>query len=150
MLDNTRFSKDRATVKENIKIIAVTSANAAKLIMYANGQVVKSWTEGYKDQDGKRTWTITHAFVGAGESHLEFRAADQKGATTEAMAATITITKAPVLSSVKFNKVNAAVKENVTIVAVTNTLATKLVMYSGGKAVKSWTEGYTDKDGKRV
>ena len=41
-------------------------------------------------------------------------------------------------------------KEKITITAVTSTNATKLTMYSGGKAVKTWDTGYTDKDGKRT
>ncbi len=50
----------------------------------------------------------------------------------------------------QFAKTEAKVNEEVTIKAVTSTNVTKLVMYSGTKAVKTWTSGYTDKDGKRV
>ncbi len=149
-LSSVKFAKAKATVNQKVTISAVTGTDAVKLIMYAGGKAAKTWTSGYTDADGKRTWKVTYAFAGAGERSLDFKAADANGAESEAKTATITITKAPTLSSVKFAKASAAVKADVTITAVTNTLATKLVMYSGSKAVKTWTSGYTDKDGKRA
>ena len=149
-IGSVKFSKTRATVKQKVTITAVTSTNTTKLAMYSGSTLAKAWTSGYTDKDGKRTWKVTYAFAGAGKRTLSFKAIDANGAASAVKKAAITITKAPVLSSVKFSKAQAKVKEKITITAVTNTTTAKLTMYSGSKAVKSWTEGYTDKDGKRV
>ena len=145
-----KFSKTQATVKQNVTITAVTSTNTTKLAMYNGSKAVKSGTEGYTDNGTKRTWKVSFAFTAAGDKTMSFKAIDENGYATAAKTAKITITKAPTLSSVKFSKTQATVKQNVTITAVTSTNTTKLAMYSGTKAVKSWTEGYTDKDGKRT
>ncbi len=149
-LSSVKFSKTQATVKQNVTITAVTSTNTTKLAMYSGSKAIKSWTSGYTDKDGKRTWKVTYAFTGTGSKTMSFKAIDANSYATAAKTATITITKAPTLSSVKFSKTQATVKQNVTITAVTSTNTTKLVMYSGSKAIKSWTSGYTDKDGKRT
>ncbi len=151
-LFSVKFSNEKATIKQDVTITAVTSTNAAKLIMYAGGKTVKTWTEGFTDKDGKRTWKVTYAFAGAGERTLDFKAGDANGALTAAKTAKITVIKAQplALNSVGFSSKKAAVNEKITITAVTSTNAAKLIMYTGGKKVKTWTKGYTDKDGKRT
>ena len=137
-------------MKQNVTITAVTSTNTTKLAMYSGTKAVKSWTEGYTDKDGKRTWKVTYAFTGTGSKTMSFKAIDANGYATAAKTATITVTKAPTLSSVKFAKANVTVKEDAAITAVTSTNVIKLKMYSGSSLIKSWTEDYTDKDGKRI
>ncbi len=149
-LSSVKFAKARATVNQKVTVTAVTNTTARKLTLYSGGKAIQSWTKGYTDKSGKRTWKVSYAFSGAGERTVDFKAADANGVLTEAKSATITITKAPALSSVKFSKDQAKVNEEITITAVTNTTTTKLTMYAGTKAVKSWTEGYTDKSGKRT
>ena len=150
-LSGVAFGKEQVTVKQQVEITAVTSVNATKLTMYSGSSAVKSWTTGYTDKDGKRTWKVKYSFGSAGANRkLTFKAVDANGALTAGKTATITITAAPALSSVKFSKTKAKVKEQLTITAVTSTNAVKLTLYAGGKAVKSWTTGYTDKDGKRT
>ncbi len=149
-LYSVAFSKQKATVKQNVTITAETSRDAVRLIMFAGSTRVKAWTGGYTDSGDTRTWKLTYAFSGAGERELTFQAENREAEASAPRKAKITVTKAPTLSSVKFAKARATVKQNVTITAVTNPLATKLTMYAGGKAVKTWTTGYTDKDGKRT
>ena len=150
VLTSVKFGRTKATVKQNVAITAVTSTNTTKLTMYAGKKAVRSWTGGWTDRDGKRTWKVTSAYRDAGERTVSFRATDANGYATAAKTAAITITKAPVLTSVKFGSATGKIKQDVTIVAVTSTNTAKLTMYNGTKAVKSWTEGYTDRDGKRT
>ena len=149
-LSSASFSKAKATVNQNITITAVTNTTASKLSMYSGGSFVKSWTDGYTDSNGKRTWKITYAFVGTGDKTLTFKAYDGNGVATAEKQASISITAAPTLSSVSFSKATATVNTNITITAVTNTTASKLTMYSNGSTVQSWTSGYTDSSGKRT
>ncbi len=54
----------------------------------------------------------------------------------------------------KFSSAKRKIKKEVTIIAVTSTNTTKLAMYNGSKAVKSWTDAdeklYTDSGTKRT
>ncbi len=143
-LTSVKFAKTKATVKQNVTINAVTSTNVTKLNMYSGSTLAKSWTSGYTDEGTTRTWKVTYAFAGAGSRTLSFKALDASGNASTALKASITITKAPTLSSVKFSSSTVALKKNATIIAVTSTNATKLTMYNGSKAVKTWTAGYTD------
>ncbi len=150
-LTSVKFNKATATVKQKVTITAVTTTDVTQLNMYSGKTLAQSWKKGYTDKDGKRTWKVTYAFAGAGNNRkLTFKGQNKNGKESAAKTATITVTKAPTLSSVKFSKAKAKVKEKVTITAVTSTNATKLTLYAGTKAVKSWTSGYTDKDGKRT
>ncbi len=152
-VSSVKFAQTTAAVKQDVTITAVTSTDAAKLIMYANGKEVKTWIKGYTDKDGKRTWKVTYAFGGAGDRTLDFKAASSDGVTSAAKSAGITITKAATslnLASVKFSKATATVKQKVTITAVTTTDVTQLNMYAGKTLAQSWKKGYTDKDGKRT
>ena len=149
-LNSVKFAKTGAVVKQDVTISAVTSTAATKLIMYADGKKVKAWSSGYTDSGDKRTWKVTYAFGGTGARTMGFKAADKNGKLTEEKTAKITVTKALVLSSVKFSAKQAKVKEEITITAVTSVDVTKLTMSTGGKQVKAWTKGYTDKDGKRT
>ena len=58
--------------------------------------------------------------------------------------------KTPALISVEFLKQSANLKENVEIVAVTSPDVVKLTMFTDNKAVKSWTDGYTDDGNTRT
>ena len=149
-LDSVKFARKKATVKQKVTINAVTSTTATKLIMYDGDKEIQSWTKGYTDKDGKRTWKVTCTFAKAGARTMSFKAADKNGKLTAAKNAKITITKAPTLSKVTLSKDTAKRKEKFTIKAVTSTNVTELTMYLNGKAAESWTEGYTDKNGKRT
>ncbi len=149
-LTSVKFAKTKATVKQNVTITAVTSTNTTKLNMYSGSTLAKSWTEGYTDNGTKRTWKVTYAFAGKGSRTMSFKAVDANGYATAAKKASITITAAPTLSSVKFSSASAKVKQDVTITAVTSTNVTKLSMYNGSSLVKAWTTGYTDKGTTRT
>ena len=149
-LDSVKFARKQATAKQKVTSNAVTSTSATKLIMYEGDKEIQSWTKGYTDKDGKRTWKVTCTFAKAGARTMSFKAADKKGKMTAAKTAKITITKAPTLSKVAFSKDKAKRKETITVTAVTSTNVTKLTMYVGDKAVTTWTEGYKEKNGKRI
>ena len=150
VLKSVAFSRSTATVKQNVTITATTSLNTSKLNMYNGSSLVKSWTTGYTDTSTTRTWKVTYAFSGAGARSLNFKAVDDNGFATAAKAATITVTAAPTLSSVKFSKTTVTAKQNVTITAVTNTAVAKLNMYAGSVLAQSWTSGYTDSGSTRT
>ncbi len=150
-ISGAKFTKEQATVKQKVTVKAVTSDNVVQLNMYSGKTLAKSWTGGYTDKDGKRTWNVTLTFSTKGANRkLIFKGQDANGALTAGKAAYITITAAPTLSGVKFAKTSILAKQSVTIKAVTNTMATKLTMIYNGKTVQSWTDGYTDADGKRT
>ena len=143
-LSSVKFSASSVQVKKNVTITAVTSTNATKLSMYNGSSLIKTWTSGYTDSGTTRTWKVTYAFSGAGNRTMTFKGAAANGTVTAAKTATITVTAAPSLTSVKFSASSVQVKQNVTITAVTNKTVTRLVMYNGSSAVKTWTSGYTD------
>ncbi len=149
-LTSVKFVKTKATVKQETTITAVTSTNTTKLAMYNGSKAVKSWTTGYTDSGTTRTWTVSYAFAASGKKTMSFKAIDANGYATAAKKATITITAAPKITSVKFAKTKATVKQNVTITAVTSKNTTKLNLYSGDTLLKAWTEGYTDSDSART
>ena len=94
---------------------------------------------------------MKYAFTSSGEKELIFEAYDADGdLASDTVYDAITITKAPKISSVKFAKSKATVKQKVTITVKTNTTAAKLTMYKGSKALKTWTTGYTDKGTTRT
>ena len=149
-VNSVAFSRKQATVKQNVTVTAVTSLNAVKLNMYAGSSLVKSWTTGYTDSETTRTWKIPFAFSGKGSRTLTFKVVDENGAVSAGKTASITVTAAPALSSVKFSKPSVTVKQETALTAVTSTTVTQLNMYAGSKLMKTWTEGYTDDGTKRT
>ena len=144
-LYGVRFDTAGAGVGQAVPIVAVTSTKAAKLVMYAeNGAAAKTWTSGYTDSGKTRTWNVSYAFGGTGNRTMGFKAFDASGKATDKKTASIQVVAAPTLSSVGFAGSTVPVKKSVGITAVTSTGVTKLVMYNGSSAVKSWTDGYTD------
>jgi hypothetical protein len=81
-LSGVKFAKEKVPVKQSVTIKAVTNTMATKLTMIYNGKAVKSWTSGYTDADGKRTWKVTYTFTGKGTKTLSFKAYDANGAAT--------------------------------------------------------------------
>ena len=145
LLGSVQFGSAGVSAKKEIAIMAVTSVFADKLVMYAeNGAVAKTWTEGYTENGGTRTWKVSYAFSGAGDRSMGFKAFDESGKASDMLKANVKVTAAPTLSSVKFNSAIVQLKKDAAITAVTSTGVTKLVMYNGSSAVKSWTSGYTD------
>ena len=150
LLSSVTFAKDKATVNQEVKITVVTSLNAARVVMYSGSKAVKSWTSEYADKNGKRTWKVSYVFSSTGSKTISFKAFNDNGIESAAKKTKITITKAPKLTSVAFSKSKAKVKEKINITIKTSTNVEKVVMYNGSKAVKSWTNGYKDKNGVRT
>lgn len=93
-LSSVAFSKTKASVKEKVTITAKTSTNAVKLVMYnEEGNEAKSWTTGYTDKSGVRTWKVTYAFKAAGKRTLTFKAFDANEASTAGKDVAIKIVK---------------------------------------------------------
>ena len=149
-LTSVKFSKKQASAGQEVTITAKTSYNATKLAMYSGTEALESWTDGYTDKSGVRTWKVKYAFADSGNKALAFKAINGVEAISGPVNAEIVITKAPKIASVKFAKSKITVKQNVSIAVKTSTTVSKLTMYSGTKALKSWTTGYTDSGSTRT
>ncbi len=143
---------------KSVTVTAETSTDTMQLIMYINGKD-ECWTEGYTDNGTIRTWKIPFYLDeytdDEGEQTLTFKAGNEAGESA-GKTATITVYSKPEIYSAKFDAPKegyfpkAGVKKDASITAETSISTTKLCMYSEGKLIKTWTEGYTDDGATRI
>ena len=112
-LNSVKFNSASVQVKKTVGITAATSTNVTKLSMYNGSSLIKTWTSGYTDSGSTRTWKVSYAFSGAGSRTMTFKGFDASGTATAARKASVTVTAAPTLSSVKFNSASVQVKKTV-------------------------------------
>ncbi len=123
-----------------VSITVKTSTDATKLEMLTEAKAVaKTWTSGYTDANGVRTWTVSYSFINAGTRNLYFRVANKNGVYSDMVAANVTVAKKVETKTATFTKVTAKVGEAVTITVKTGTNAKKLGLCAeNGVIYGSW------------
>ncbi len=130
-----------------VSVTIKTSTSAKYVTMYSEGGVgAKTWTSGYTDNSGVRTWKVEYTFTGPGNRSLTFKASTDKTTYGNGVTANVNVAKpgaTEVLSAAFGAKISADRPNTITVVTSTQSKYLSVYVSKEGET-KVFTGNYKD------
>ncbi len=137
-----------ATTKIPIGLTVITADSVTGISLLSEADSpVQTWTSGYTDSYGVRTWRVNYTFNGAGNRKLSVRTSDGSRVKVNEQVNELVRTE---IFDVQFGA-NPIAKTPTPLTVKTSVYAKYIQLYNGTTTLlKTWNSGYTDKDGIRT